>query len=183
MAKFVKLVSGVLRMVESTDLAGFLYDETTSVISDITAGTAITLPVSKTYNSKELEIYLNGNIQSLTEDYTYVGTVPRTQVQFTHDLLAGDKLRFRIDSDVANLSGIYDQTYSVIASILTGVSVTLPSGGTYSDRDLQVFLNGQLIESVADYNYVGGVAPRNQIAFTFDLEIGDVIRFRKEPTA
>jgi hypothetical protein len=182
MGKFVKLINGVMRMSEATELAGFLYDESSSVISDIPANTSITLPSSKTFDSKELEVYLNGQLMTVTEDYTYVGSPPRTQIQFLFDLKAGEKVRFRIDSDVANLSGIYDQVYSVISDIVTGTAVTLPASGTYSDIDLQVYLNGQLMESLIDYNFVGAVAPRNQVAFTFDLEAGDLIRFRKEPT-
>lgn len=66
--------------------------------SPITAGTAVTLPSSQTYNSGELEVYLNGDRIEAVLDYTYVGAGPtRTQIQFTFDLVAGDRLRFRID--------------------------------------------------------------------------------------
>jgi hypothetical protein len=96
MAKFVTMVSGVPRMqtIPSATLPS-IYDEQFDVVSPTTAGTSVTLPVSGTYTSDELEIYLNGQKLLHVEDYTYVGSPPRTQVQFTFDLVVGDKLLFR----------------------------------------------------------------------------------------
>ena len=82
---------------------------------------------------------------------------------------------------------IYDESLLVVSGtpgageiqgpITTGTSITLPSSQTYEDDELEVYFNGQRIESVYDYNYVGTI-PRTQISMTFDLEIGDIIRFR-----
>ena len=74
-----------------------IYDETIEVGSTITAGTNITLPSSGTYSSLELEVYLNGVRIKVVDDYNYVGSPPRTQITMTYDLIAGDKLRFRVD--------------------------------------------------------------------------------------
>lgn len=73
---------------------------------------------------------------------------------------------------------IYDETYSVSGTITTGNPITLPASGTYNSEELEVRLNGQRLESVVDYNYVGGSPPRTQVAFTFDLVIGDQVNFR-----
>ena len=80
--------------------------------------------------------------------------------------------------DEASSVTIYDQAIDVASTITTGTPVTLPSGGTYDSQELEVYFNGQVLDDVADYNFVG-VVPRTQVAFTFQLEIGDRIRFRK----
>ena len=80
--------------------------------------------------------------------------------------------------DEASSTPIYDQSIDVGSIITTGTPVTLPASGTYDSQELEVYLNGQVLDDVADYNFVGSV-PRTQVAFTFQLEIGDKIRFRK----
>ena len=77
---------------------------------------------------------------------------------------------------------IYDQTYDVVSSITTGVSVTLPSSGTYTGEELEIRLNGVRMDSGIDYNFVGS-PPRTQVAFTFDLVIGDQLNFRVDRPA
>jgi len=96
MAKFTRIVNGVLR---SFDEAGSLtiYDQSIDVVAPISAGTSLTLPSAQTYTSDELEVYLNGTRARAVEDYVYVGSPPRTQIQFTFDLVALDVYRFRID--------------------------------------------------------------------------------------
>ena len=60
---------------------------------------------------------------------------------------------------------IYDQSITVGAGgISSGTSVSLPSSQTYTSQELEVYLNGQRVDSVLDYNYVGS-APRTQISF------------------
>lgn len=61
--------------------------------------------------------------------------------------------------------------------VTTGVLVTIPDSVTYENTDLQVFLNGQQLDIVDDYNYAGS-GTRTQVSFTFDLEVGDEISFR-----
>lgn len=92
MSKVVRIVSGIPRY---QDLGATTYEETYSVGAPISAGTDITLPNSGTYTSSDLAVYLNGQKMSYLEDYAYVGTVPRTQVEFLFDLVAGDLIVFR----------------------------------------------------------------------------------------
>jgi hypothetical protein len=77
---------------------------------------------------------------------------------------------------------IYDQTYDVVSGITTGTSVTLPSSGTYTGEELEIRLNGVRMDSGIDYNFVGS-PPRTQVAFTFDLVIGDQLNFRVDRPA
>lgn len=107
MAKKLALVSGVPRMVDEA-IAPDIYDSYLDVVegtastnevseSNATTGTPITLPDNGTYVGDELEVYLNGNRLEDLVDYNYEGTQPRTQVSFTFDLIAEDRVRFRID--------------------------------------------------------------------------------------
>jgi hypothetical protein len=95
MAKFVTMVSGIPRSQTVTATLPTIYSQETAVGSTITAGTSVTLPASGTYTSDELEIYLNGQRMFVVDDYTLVGSPPRTQVQFTFDLIAGDLVVWR----------------------------------------------------------------------------------------
>ena len=106
MAKKLALVSGLPRMVtEGTAI----YDQPLTVVASgaganqvngpVNAGVSVTLPSAGTYNSTELQIFLNGTRLEAVFDYNYVGTVMRTQVQFTFGLVVGDVLVFRIDRD------------------------------------------------------------------------------------
>lgn len=83
---------------------------------------------------------------------------------------------------------IYDQRLTIVASgasgsnqmngpVTAGTNVTLPSSGTYSGLELQVYLNGDRLESVVDYTYVGVGASKTQIQFTFGLVAGDTVDF------
>lgn len=94
MGKFLRIINGAARQVEESGTPT-IYEETYSVNSTITTGTPITLPASGTYNSDDLEVYLNGQKLDSLVDYNYVGSVPRTQVSFTFDLLDGDDVLFR----------------------------------------------------------------------------------------
>ncbi len=64
-----------------------------------------------------------------------------------------------------------------VADSETGDPITLPNGGTYEGDELEVYLNGNRLEDVVDYNWQGS-GTRTQIAFTFDLAVGDRVRFR-----
>lgn len=82
---------------------------------------------------------------------------------------------------------IYEQAISVVASgaganqingpVTSGTAITLPNSQTYSDIDLEVYLNGDRVAYLSDYVYVSSGA-RTQISFTFDLVVGDYITFR-----
>jgi hypothetical protein len=109
MARVTRIISGVLRSFDESSLPT-IYDETLTlvvsapgageIIGPITTGTSVTLPNSGTYDSTELEIYFEGQKLTSVNDYTYVGVVPRTQVQFTFDLLVGDMLEFRKNRNI-----------------------------------------------------------------------------------
>ena len=97
MGNFLRLSNGVPRSFSESS-SPTIYDEVYSVVSTITTGTGVTLPSGKTYDSSEVEVYLNTQRLVPLTDYNYVGgSPPRTQVSFTFDLLANDKVRFRID--------------------------------------------------------------------------------------
>lgn len=84
---------------------------------------------------------------------------------------------------------IYDDYLVVVASGASGDNeinladaetsdvITLPNGGTYEGDELETYLNGNRLEDVTDYTWQGS-GTRTQIAFTFDLEVGDRVRFR-----
>lgn len=98
----------------------------------------------------------------------------------------------RMRDETGGAITIYDESITIVASspganelvgpIVTGTPVTLPSSKTYDSNELEVYINGQRIEDVFDYNLVGS-PPRTQVSFTFDLEIGDIIRFRIDRSA
>jgi len=72
------------------------------LLGPIAAGTAITLPLGKTYTGNELQLKLNGIDLVPVRDYNFVGTAPRTQVSFTF-ILEGtranpDSLEFFINA-------------------------------------------------------------------------------------
>lgn len=73
----------------------------------------------------------------------------------------------------------YEGLLSIGSTITTGTPVTLPSSGTYTSSDLSVYLNGQRLNYVEDYAYVGS-PPRTQVTFLFDLLNGDLVTFRRE---
>lgn len=103
MAKFTRIVNGVLRSFEESG-SPTIYDQTISIVASgavspdlngpVTSGTNITLPSSKTYTGDELQIFLNGLRLDDVLDYN---TTSSTQIQMTFNLEAGDKLRFYID--------------------------------------------------------------------------------------
>ena len=99
MAKVLSIVNGVPRMVDAVT-GGSVYEEVIVVGSDLPTGGTYTLPNSKTYANKELEVYLNDGFLEEGEDYDYVGVAPsRTQIDVTIPLVATDRLRFRITRD------------------------------------------------------------------------------------
>lgn len=99
MGKVLRIVNGIPRQVDES-ASPVIYDEVVTINTTITTGTSLTLPSSRTYDSAELEIYLNTQRLVPLVDYNYVGSVPRTQVSFTFDLLNTDRIRYRIDRGV-----------------------------------------------------------------------------------
>lgn len=97
MAKFLRLVNGIGRMFDESS-ATTIYDQNTVIgVGGLTTGTPITLPSSQTYDSSELEVYLDNIRLTPGIDYNYVSSPPRTQITFTFDLLENETVRFRID--------------------------------------------------------------------------------------
>lgn len=74
---------------------------------------------------------------------------------------------------------IYDESVVLVSNVNAGVNYTLPNSGSYSGDELEVYLDGQVLDSGSDFNFVGAGPTRTQVAFTFNLIIGDNIRFRK----
>jgi hypothetical protein len=82
---------------------------------------------------------------------------------------------------------VYDQSWLLVVSapaageivgpITSGTPISLPGSQTYTGSELKVFLNGNSLEYVVDFSYVGSGA-RTQISVTFDLVVGDRLRFR-----
>ncbi len=100
---------------------------------------------------------------------------------------------------IPGTSLIYDQSVTIVTSggngsttlngpITTGTAVTLPSGASYtlnvnSVPNLNVYLNGDRLESVLDWN-TSGVGPNyTAVQFTFNLVVGDRVDFRMERTS
>ena len=77
---------------------------------------------------------------------------------------------------VVVLSGASGDNEINLVDAETGDPITLPNSGTYEGEELQVFLNGNRVEDVIDYNWLDS-GTRTQIAFTFDLEVEDRVRF------
>jgi hypothetical protein len=109
MAKFTRIVNGVLRSFDESSTPT-IYDEYLLVVSGspsngneitgpINAGVNVTLPNSGQYTGDELMVDLNGQTLENGYDFNYVGTPPRTQVAFTFQLLVGDRLYFRKHRD------------------------------------------------------------------------------------
>jgi len=99
-----RFVNGVLRGVDVESTLPTIYAQSLEVVASgaganqingpITSGTPVTLPSSGTYSNDDLFIFLNGVKMDSIFDYNFVGTVPRTQVSFTFDLVANDKIEF-----------------------------------------------------------------------------------------
>lgn len=73
---------------------------------------------------------------------------------------------------------IYDQSVTLVSPVTAGTNYTLPASGTYIGDELEVYLDGQVLDSGSDYNFVGS-GTKTQVQFTFNLLAGDNIRFRK----
>lgn len=101
MAKFTRIINGVLRQFDESGTPT-IYDENVTIGGGgLTTGSPLSLPSSQTYNSSELEVYLNNVRLTPVLDYNYVGgSAPRTQVTFTFDLLVNEVVRFRIDRGI-----------------------------------------------------------------------------------
>ena len=91
---FTRIVNGIPRV--QTAVPNVVNNEL-DVVATVVSGTSVTIPGSGSYTGDELEITLNGIRLLVTTDYVYVGSPPRTQVQFAFDLVAGDILNFRTD--------------------------------------------------------------------------------------
>lgn len=100
---------------------------------------------------------------------------------------------------IPGTSLIYDQSVAIVVSgasppislngpVTTGTAVTLPASGSYtlnvnSVPNLNVYLNGDRLESVIDWNTSGAGPTYTAVQFTFNLVAGDRIDFRMERTS
>lgn len=74
---------------------------------------------------------------------------------------------------------IYDESVILASNVTSGSNYTLPNSGSYTGEELEIMLDGQVLDSGSDYSFVGAGPTRTQVSFTFDLIIGDNLRFRK----
>lgn len=106
MGNFLRLTNGQPRSAAEGG-STTIYDERLTVVASgasgsnqvnnpVTAGTAITLPLSQTFTAKELEVDFNGQLLKPVFDYTYVGGAPHSQIMLTFGLVTGDTLDFRV---------------------------------------------------------------------------------------
>ena len=180
MGTALRAVNGMPRMqsVPGSDSSG-IYDETLTVPSGgYPQSTNVTLPNSGEYDGVDLKVYKNGIFLEPGEDYDYVGTAPRTQIEILRtDVEENDLLHFVVEG---NAGSIYDQTVVVgSGGITAGASITLPLSKVYNDVDLQIYLGGIRLSVAEDYNYIGSI-PRTQIQMVFDLLEGERLRLRIE---
>jgi hypothetical protein len=177
MASVLSLINGKPRTIQIGGASG-IYDETYTVGSGgLPVNSIITLPNAGEYESADLKVFLHGQFWEDGVDFNYVGSGTRTQIEILEALNEGDTLRFRVEGSAGS---IYDETIVIGAGGLAASSlVTLPNSKTYNDVDLKVFLNGQFLEVVEDFTYVGSI-PRTQIQTVFDLEEGERLRLRIE---
>jgi hypothetical protein len=73
---------------------------------------------------------------------------------------------------------IYDESVALASPVNAGVSYTLPNSGSYEGDELEIYLDGQVLDSGLDFTFVG-TGVKTQVQFTFNLLAGDNIRFRK----
>jgi hypothetical protein len=183
MSRALVLVDGIPRMRGVYATAPTIYDDSLVVgAGGIETGTPIELPSGQLYQGSELEVYLNGSAMEYGNDYQYVGTGSKSQIEMTFDLTEGDQLRFRIDTPTDDAMFVYDQSVVIGAGGMSnGVALSLPNSRVYSGDELQVYVNGQSMEHLVDYLYVGASEFKSQVSFTFDLAEGERVRFRIEP--
>jgi hypothetical protein len=100
---------------------------------------------------------------------------------------------------IPGTSLIYDQSVTMVASggngsttlngpISSGTAITLPRSGVYtlntnSVPNLNVYLNGERLESTIDWNTSGSGPNFTAIQMTFQLVVGDRLDFRMERTS
>ncbi len=72
---------------------------------------------------------------------------------------------------------IYEQSVDVGSTVTSGTAVTLPAAGSYVGDELEITLNGQVLDSGVDWNTVGS-GTKTQVSYTFDLLAGDHIRYK-----
>ncbi len=80
--------------------------------------------------------------------------------------------------DESSSPTIYDESVTLVSPLNTGTPYTLPNSGSYVGEELEIMLDGQVLDSGADYAFVGS-GTKTQVQFTFNLLAGDNIRFRK----
>ena len=134
---FLGVASDTTKVILSPNLDAVndnVYDESIDYISDVIAGTPITLPVdsrnsytTQTYVVGEglLEMYLNGQYLKLGDDWSEVGSIGDSSsvIVLHQDVLAGDRLTFRIN--------IRNSAYFMSASGSSGSLQTAYNNGRF----------------------------------------------------
>ena len=94
----------------------------------------------------------------------------------------------RLQSESSSII-IYDETLEVVSSgagagqingpITAGTPVTLPSGQTYTGDELELYFSTDRLIPIYDYTFNSSTT----VVFTFELKVGDLIRFRIDRSA
>jgi hypothetical protein len=146
-----------LLKLHHTDPVGNIYEEVEVLAIDVVSGGMISLPLdSRNYNetqyyignSGQLEVSLNGQIQTLNEDYSEPDGIgnPSNRIQILRDLVIDDKLKFRI----ASQGGVY---FSPIAGSVGTMQNTYDNGNaiiTTSGRP--IIIDGPVGEKLLTIN-------------------------------
>jgi hypothetical protein len=112
---------------------------------------------------------------------TLVGGIPRLVAKRPNLISNEKKERLeKITEKYAKIKEVkykpFDKEVTVKRRLKTGKSLNLPRYTRYKSEELEVYLNGHLLDFIYDYNHIGDV-PRNKVMFTFDLEKNDTIKF------
>ena len=82
-------------------------------------------------------------------------------------------------ADITASIPTYVGVYTVgVGGLAANTDITLPSSGSYTDIELHVFWDGQLMIAGIDYTYVGS-GTRTKIQMTFALLANETIQFCK----
>ena len=76
-------------------VAKTMYDENVDILANASSPVDVLLPNGETYEDEELLVELNGQLLRRTIDYTFLGSIPRTQIRVLQDVKIGDIIRIR----------------------------------------------------------------------------------------
>jgi hypothetical protein len=107
-----------------------------------------------------------------TNFLTLVNGVPRQQTN----------IQIIYEQNIDVISGVAANSNQIQGPVTAGTQIVLPLAQTYISVDLEIYLNGDRLNPILDYSYVG-TGSRTRVALTFDLVVGDTLVFRINNTA